>query len=98
MRILRTAICVLAMTVGTGAWHTAGAAPSPLGPRPLPPTFVGLELGAFPRPASEACAGHHRVVRASPPDGLWRAAAAARPGSAILLAPGTYRGAAGDSS
>jgi hypothetical protein len=80
------------------AGSDAGRHAANLGPRPLPPTFVSLELGAFPRPAAQACADNTRLVRAQPPDGLVRAVAAARPGTTIVLAPGTYRGAADDSN
>lgn len=63
-----------------------------LGPRPLPPTFVPLELAAFPRPAAQACRDNTRVVRVRPPSGIAPALAAARPGTTIEAAPGTYTG------
>src|SRR5512146_3065836 len=85
---------VWALSAGSGTGGSAGA----LGPRPLPPTFVNLELEAFPRPAEEACGDNTRVVRVRPPNGLARAVAAAEPGTTILLAPGTYRGPAGESN
>jgi hypothetical protein len=92
--VVAAALVAWASSAGTGAGGDAAA----LGPRPLPPTFVGLELGAFPRPAAQACADNTHLVRARPPNGLARALAAARPGTTVLLAPGVYRGAAGDSN
>ena len=63
---------------------------APVGPRALAPTFVPLEIAAFPRPAAQACRDNRRVVRVRPPSGLARALESARPGTTVLAAPGTY--------
>lgn len=74
----------------TGA-HTASSTRAQTeGPRPLPPTFVPLELAKFPRPAAEACRDNTRIVSVHPPQGIAHALEAARPGTTILAAPGTY--------
>jgi hypothetical protein len=67
------------------------AAPTGLGPRALPPTFVDLEVDQFPRPADEACADNTRTVEVDDPSGLATAVREAAEGTTILVAPGTYR-------
>jgi hypothetical protein len=64
--------------------------PGGRGPRALPPTFVELELDAFPRPADEACADNDRVIDVDDGAGLSRAVREAEPGTTIRVAPGTY--------
>lgn len=82
------------------AWAASCAAAEPVtasrGPRELPPTFVHLEVGSFPRPAAEACRDNRRLLRVRPPTGIARALAAARPGTTVLAAPGTYTESRGE--
>lgn len=67
-----------------------------LGPRPLPPSFVPLEVASFPRPAAEACRDNIRIVRVRPPSGIARALAAARPGTTVQAGPGVYTESRGE--
>lgn len=60
------------------------------GPRSLPPTFVRLELGSFPRPATEACADNTSIVRVAAGASIADAARSAASGTTILVEPGTY--------
>ncbi|MBM4318829.1 MAG: hypothetical protein FJ125_02470 [Deltaproteobacteria bacterium] len=63
---------------------------SGVGPRPLPPTFIPLELERFPRPAAEACRGNRNRVRVAVGQSIARAVAAAPPGTTIWIEPGSY--------
>ncbi|MEZ5144339.1 MAG: choice-of-anchor Q domain-containing protein [Acidimicrobiales bacterium] len=62
-----------------------------VGPRPLPPTFVPLEVADFPRPADASCADNTRIVEVDDPSGLAETVRRAESGTTILVAPGTYR-------
>nr|MCU0271366.1 hypothetical protein [Acidimicrobiales bacterium] len=60
------------------------------GPRALPPTFVALELDAFPRPADESCADNDDVVEVAADTSIAEALRAAEPGTTVSVSPGTY--------
>jgi hypothetical protein len=68
----------------------AGTPAVAAGPRALPPSFVKLELRAFPRPAAQACRDNGHIVRVRPPEGIADAVASARPGTTVLVGSGTY--------
>lgn len=89
------ACAALALVVSSAA-PAGRAAGATIGPRALPPTFVHLEVGAFPPRASTACRHSRRVVRVRPPSGIAAALASARPGTTVLAAPGTYVESAGE--
>lgn len=61
------------------------------GPRPLPPTFVALELDQFPRPAEEACADNLSAVSVSLGESIYDAVESAASGTTVWVEPGTYR-------
>jgi hypothetical protein len=56
----------------------------------LPPTFVPLQIDAFPHPAAVACAGHRRIVRVRSGGSLGSALEHARPGTTVLARAGRY--------
>lgn len=60
------------------------------GPRPLPETWVPLEVARFPRPADEACADAARTVRVAEGSSIADALRGAGPGTVVLVEPGTY--------
>ncbi|MBI2706533.1 MAG: hypothetical protein HYX32_14765 [Actinobacteria bacterium] len=70
--------------------------PGTTGPRPLPPTFVPLEIAQFARPAAEACADNRTVVDVANGQSIAAAMNAAAPGTTIRVAAGTYVESAGE--
>ncbi len=60
------------------------------GPRPLPPTFVELEIDHFPRPADEACADNQSVVNVAVGESIFDAVDSAESGTTVRVQPGTY--------
>lgn len=98
-------VCLAAALLGVGCpARDDGSSPEPLlcendglplpafaatGPRDLPPTFVPLEIGAFPRPADEACAGNVEIAVAAG-ESIAEALALATSGTTLTIAPGTY--------
>ena len=63
---------------------------SEVGPRPLPPTFVPLELERFPLPAARACADNGQVLHVAAGESISDALEAAAPGTTVLVEPGQY--------
>lgn len=89
----------------TGACTACTLPPSPpgpgggtVGPRPLPPTFVPLEVGSFPRPAAEACVDSTTVVDVGAGQSIAAAVTSSPPGTTIRIAPGTYTESPSDSA
>lgn len=81
-----------------GSLALLGVAPAQASPRPLPPTFVKLEVAQFPKLANTACADNTRIVRvpsAGAPT-IARGIAAASPRTTVLVRSGTYVENAGD--
>jgi hypothetical protein len=66
------------------------AAPAAADPRPLPPTFVSLEIEAFPRPAAEACADNTQTLPVPVGGSIAAALESAVPGTTVLVEPGRY--------
>ena len=76
-------------TTGTVSSVPTGA-PSGIGPRALPPTFVDLELDEFPRPATASCDANAERVSVSSADALAAAVEESEAGTTIDIAAGTY--------